>query len=155
MIKKYHIEKWYPPVISLALTAAIFFSNCFEKKLPDLVSQLTDNAISISVTLIGFLLTILTILNSIDTRRMRFLKDMGGYPILMQYLKNAIQLSVILIGFSFLVKYVEHRSGALNVSWKNRNLIDYVYIYFFLHTMLACFRFTSLFVSLLTDREQK
>ena len=55
MIKKYHIEKWYPPVISLALTAAIFFSNCFEKKLPDLVSQLTDNAISISVTLIGFL----------------------------------------------------------------------------------------------------
>jgi hypothetical protein len=155
MIKKFYIEKLYPLVISLALTVTVFCTNCFEKKLPELVSQLSDNAISISVTLIGFLLTILTILNSIDTRRMRFLKDMGGYPILMKYLKTSIQLSVILIGFSFIVKYVEHRNGALAVTWGSRNLIDYIYIFFFLYTMLASFRFTTLFVSLLTDKEPK
>lgn len=73
------------------------------------MDQICDNALSLSVTLHDFFLTILTIINSIESGRMSFVKELGMYPQLLSYLKAAIQANIVLIAVSFLIKYIEHR----------------------------------------------
>ena len=148
---KYYIEKCYPLVLAIIIALAIAIFQIFGKDISILINQLADNSLSISVTLFGFLLTILTIINSIDTRRMKFVREMGGFPRLIIYLRNAISSNLILIAASFLIKYVEHRKGYPELYIQDRNICDYLFLFFFLYAMLASLRFTKIFISLLTD----
>lgn len=147
---KYYYEKWYPLALSLLLLGSIGYFKIFGSGIPILVSQLSDNALSISVTLFGFLLTILTIINSIDTRRMQFVRDMGGFPRLIQYLRQAISSNLALIAGSFIIKYVEHRKYSF-LYFLGCNVLDYLYLFVFVFAMLLSLRFTKIFISLLTD----
>lgn len=148
---KYYLEKYYPLATSILLTIASAYFKIFGEGMPTLINQLADNALSISVTLFGFLLTILTLVNSIDTRRMRFVRDMGGFPRLMTYLRVAIFSNLTLLAASFLVKYIEHRTGFDNLTIKGCNIPDYLFIFLFIFSILTSLRFTHIFISLLTD----
>lgn len=149
---RYFFEKYYPLTISILLTFGSAYFKIFGEGMPTLVNQLADNALSISVTLFGFLLTILTLVNSIDTRRMRFVRDMGGFPRLMTYLRIAIFSNLTLLAASFLVKYIEHRIGFDNLTIKGCNIPDYLFIFLFIFSILTSLRFTHIFISLLTDK---
>jgi len=144
------IEKYYPITISFLATLALVVLNNLFRDLPGLIDKLSDNALGISTTLVGFFLTILTIVNSIDTRRMRFIKSANLFPRLMRYLNHAIKYNVILIAFSFIVKYVEHRNFAILVI-HGRNIVDYFYLFCFMFALLISIRFINIFVHLLTD----
>jgi hypothetical protein len=135
----------------MLLTFAVGFFKLFGDDMSNIINQLADNGLSISVTLFGFLLTILTLVNSIDTRRMRFVREMGKFPQLISYLRNAIVVNLLLLACSFLIKYVEHRTRANWVTLGNCNTVDYLYLFLFLYTILVSFRFTKIFISLLTD----
>lgn len=150
---KYYFERYYPLVFSLVLTFASAYFKIFGNGMPMLVNQLADNALSISVTLFGFLLTILTLVNSIDTRRMRFIRDMGGFKRLMTYLRVAIFSNLTLLAASFLVKYIEHRDGFGHLVVKNCNIPDYLFVFIFIFSVLTSLRFTHIFISLLTDNK--
>ncbi len=144
-------EKCYPIFMAVVLAGVII---CCEKRkvinFSILIGKLSDNALSLSVTFLGFLLTILTIINSIDTRRMRFIRTGGLYPRLLSYLRNAIVLNLFLIAFSFGARYLDYRTIAL-LTVGNYNIIDCLYLWFFCWTLLSSYRFTKIFVSLLSD----
>lgn len=144
----YHIEKYYPLALSIIAIIFIIKYRYLIPKLNELVDEMCNNGLSISVTLTGFFLTILTIINSIDTRRMRFVRQMDGYQRLMSYLRSSINYNIILLAASFLVKYISHRQ-VLNVY--GANIIDNAYIFLFVYTILLSFRFTRIFITLLTD----
>lgn len=146
----YWYESYYPITFSLLILTLIIKFKLFYGNINVVVDKLSDNAISISVTLLGFFLTILTILNSIETRRMIFIKTMGAFPRLLHFLKLAITYNVYLIASSFFVKYIEHRNSLYYYLF-NINLVDYGYLFFVILTMLISLRFTLLFVSLLAD----
>ena len=147
---RYYIEKYYPPVVSFALVTWGWIDFYLFKGFHELMCKIADNALSISVTLLGFFLTILTIINAIDTRRMRFVKQGNKFQDLIGFLRNAITLNLLLIGASFIFKYFDTEKISI-LFIKGRNCIDFGYLFLFLLTMLASFRFTSIFVSLLTD----
>ena len=150
---RYYFEKYYPLAISALLTFGSAYSKIFGDDMPTLINQLADNALSISVTLFGFLLTILTLVNSIDTRRMRFVRDMGGFSRLITYLRVAIFSNLALLAASFLVKYIEHRTGFDHLSVKGCNMPDYLFVFLFIFSILTSLRFTHIFISLLTDKK--
>lgn len=150
---RYYFEKYYPLVISILLTLGSAYFKIFGDGMPTLINQLADNALSISVTLFGFLLTILTLVNSIDTRRMRFVRDMGGFPRLMTYLRVAIFSNLTLLAASFLVKYIEHRTGFDHLTIGGYNMPDYLFVFLFIFSILTSLRFTHIFISLLSDRK--
>lgn len=141
----------------MAFSSLLTFGSAYYKifgiGMPTLINQLADNALSISVTLFGFLLTILTLVNSIDTRRMRFVRDMGGFPRLMTYLRVAIFSNLTLLAASFLVKYIEHRNRPVFLTFNGCNVPDYVFIFLFIFSILTSLRFTHIFISLLTDQK--
>lgn len=147
---KYRLEKYYPYLASLLITAGVVIFYDHIKDFNKLIDQLCDNAISLGVTLVGFFLTILTLVNAIETRRMRFVRDSGMIVRLLKYLKHSIYFNVILIGFSFLTKYVTGR-GDVAFEFYGRNIWDIAYLLVFLITVLVSFRFTHIFVSLLAD----
>ena len=147
---KQKIEKYYPIFLSVLIIVAMVVCKQVINGIPDMVDKLSDQALSISVTFLGFLLTILTIINSIETRRMHFVKSAGKYADLISYLKVSIQTNLALIGLSFITKFFEHRS-VLWLSIMGFNFIDYLYIFFFVFTILVSYRFTKIFVTLLTD----
>ncbi|MCK7556540.1 hypothetical protein MKQ70_16555 [Chitinophaga sedimenti] len=150
---KYIVEKFYPSVISIIVTVVAI---CYKDKFNNtekMIDQMCDNAISLSVTLAGFFLTILTLIKSITSRRMRFVLAGGGTSLLYGYIKSAIQCNILLLLSSFLVKYIEHRKVLLFYI-KGLNYIDTIYIALFIYTILISVRFTQLFISLLTDPDK-
>src|SRR6201996_5066114 len=94
------IERNYPWVLTVFVTFLVFKFSGFIVKFDTLIPALTQSALTISATLLGFLLTILTIINSITTRRMDFVKTGGGYPALLSYLSKAIISNLIVVLFS-------------------------------------------------------
>jgi hypothetical protein len=147
---KYYTEKYYPIAVSVLLTIAWIVFKKDVNNFPGLIDKLSDNSIGLSTTLVGFFLTILTLINSIDTRRMNFVRSAGAYPRLIAYLNQSIRTNVVLIALSFIVKYVEHRS----VPWllfKGYNILDYGFLFLLIVTLLISVRFINIFVSLLAD----
>jgi hypothetical protein len=144
------VERYYPIIFSiLIITGLVFFKNLI-KEPSVLIDKITDNALTISVTLLGFFLTILTIVNSVDTRRMRFIKSDGLYPRLIGFLNDAIKANVFLIAFSFAVKYLDYRHIKF-FCVSGINVIDYAYLFYFIFSLLISYRFTDIFVRLLAD----
>lgn len=147
---RYWFEKYCPFLLSLLLTLALIIFKSHIKDVPALIDKISDNALGLSTTLVGFFLTIMTIINSIETRRMEFIRSRGLYPRLMKYLNESIKFNAVLIALSFVVKYVEHRS----VIWLQLcgyNIVDYSYLFLLNLTLLLSLRFTNIFVSLLSD----
>lgn len=147
--RKYYIEISYPYIAAIIAVGIFIFVDKDKGRAVELVGKLADSAISISVTLVGFFLTILTIINSIESRRMKFVRSGGGMPLLLRYLKNAINSNLLLIAVSFILKYVDCKELAFfNGSEK---WAAYLYLFIFAIATFASLRFTNLFVGLLTD----
>ncbi len=68
------IETYYPFIVSVLVILAIYKFKDYLAKLETLIPQVAQNSLTISGTLLGFLLTILTLINTITTRRMQFVK---------------------------------------------------------------------------------
>ena len=148
---RYYIEKSYPFVLSIIPPILIYYYNLFGTNFCQFIMDLSGNAMSVSVTLFGFLLTILTLINSIDTRRMKIIRDLGAFPRLLGYLKVSIILNLTVLVFSFLVKYAVHNDLNSIFVYKNNNLLYYLFLFIFIYSILASFRFTKLFIDSLTD----
>lgn len=143
-------EKYFPVALSVIVVSILIICNGIFKDLPGLIDKLSDNALGISSTLVGFFLTILTIINAIETRRMQFVQSAGLFPRLLKYLNQSIRANVILIASSFLIKYVEHRAFPW-LHLRGRNVFDYLYLFIFILTLLISIRFINIFVRLLSD----
>lgn len=148
---QYKFEKYYPITVSLLLTICLWLGQNVISDVSGLIDKVSDNAIGLSVTLVGFFLTILTIINSVETRRMDWVRSEGLFPRLIKYLQQSIRFNAILLAFSFFIKYIEHR-------WlfvAGRNILDYIFIFFLVLTLLISLRFTNVFVRLLSDPKTK
>ena len=147
---KYKIERYYPFAVSVVLIICFILFKDDWKDFPALIDKVSDNSIGLSTTLVGFFLTILTLLNSIETRRMQFVRSGGLYPRLIKYLNQAIRFNMFLIALSFIVKYVEHRKEVW-LQLKGYNILDYGFLFDLIFTLLISLRFINIFVRLLAD----
>lgn len=143
----YYYEKYYPIVFSIIITTLFFYFQVKMENIDETVKKLLDSALAICGALLGFLLTILTLINTIETRRMRFVKQSGTFPTLNHYLKVALFLNLLSISIYF-IHPILNSIKAIAV-YKSQCYTCTVFIISF--TWLANIRFTKIFIRLLTD----
>ncbi len=147
----YRVEKYYPLVVSIIISVSFFYIAQDLKDISLMAKNILDTSLTICGTLLGFLLTILTIINSIETRRMRFIRESGNYSTLMGYLKIALTSNIICISSYFIYPIIL----SIGVLGYYKNLIYSVAIFIVSFAWLVNIRFASIFIKLLTDPESK
>ncbi len=140
------IAKIYPYVISLILGGLFYHYQHRFANLEEVIKKTLDAALTICGVLLGFLLTILTIISSVVTRRMQFVKDSGAYPLLNYYLKTALYSNLITISFYFILPFLSTIESTIL-----KDIINAVLVFMISFTWITNIRFSSVFISLMTD----
>lgn len=85
------IERYAPVLVALAATAGayVYLLRLSTADINKVFGSFISSAVTITTTLLGFLLTIYTIFQATTTRRKEFLIQLGQLPILNQYLRSA------------------------------------------------------------------
>lgn len=144
----YKIEKYYPICLSIIITLLIIKFQIYLVDYKLLIPLIAQNSITISGTLLGFLLTILTIINTINTRRMQFVKDSGNFNRLVDFLNVSIKANITVIVSSFLVIFLNRDKVIPCVL----SVIDNLFIFTSLFAIFLTIRFAIIFIELLTDK---
>lgn len=144
---RYFIERYYPFLSALILGVVYLICKNRIEGIDEIIKKLLDTSLSISGTLLGFLLTILTLISTIETRRMRFVKESGHFYLVNKYLRAALFSNIISISIYFLLPIVLSFSQV--AAYKS-----YIYalvIFAVFYAWLANIRFSSIFIQLLVD----
>lgn len=145
------LERYYPLILAIISIVVIYFFQNYITDFSILLPNIIQSSLTIAGTLLGFLLTILTIINTISTRRMQFVKDAGKYPTLVSFLNQAIFANISIIIFCFLFFFLD--SNKINVA--SIKVIDYCFIFIAILNILLTVRFAIIFISLMKDKTPK
>lgn len=104
MVNKLHFERYSPFYLSTLTTATIYFV-CSKGLInpAQLIEKLPGHQITISTTLLGFLLTILTIIQTINNVAIKHLKTISKYETVIKYLNKSIYLNIIAVIFALVL----------------------------------------------------
>jgi len=147
---RYLTERYYPIVLSLLLSILFYEFQDRLEGLEEILKRFLDASLAICGALLGFLLTILTIINTIETRRMRFVRDAGKLPLLNHYLKVALFLNIITITVYFILPIIM----SIKFVCANKIWAHSILIFLISYTWIANIRFSAIFIKLLTDPQQ-
>jgi len=147
---RYYIERYYPLVLSIIVSGLFYTYHSKIDNLEETVKKLLDAALAICGALLGFLLTILTIINTIDTRRMRFVKESGAIRLLNRYLKVALYSNIVSISVYFLTPILFSSCESSDT----RVIIYTCVVLIVSFTWIANIRFSRLFIKLLSDPKE-
>jgi hypothetical protein len=142
---KYYIEKYYPQTV--ALTLAILF-HVFRGQFHDitsLINNLANSTLLVSGTLLGFLLTVITIIRGIDNKPMRFIKQQEGFSLLMQYLRSAIHCNITAISLTIILPF----ANAFNYSLHLSPIINSLHVFITVLAWATSIRFSIIFIRII------
>ncbi len=133
-------ELTYPITISFVVAVTSFI---FSKKYCLDFKGLVNASLNVFGILIGFLITVLTIINSIENSYTRELKKNNSYHLLSVYLKHSIWgcFFSIVVGVSHVLFYKTLISEA-------QNIINSLFILSFVFALLSSYRFIKIFLKL-------
>jgi len=145
-------EKYYPFIFAILFSLALrLYLRPFMPAFDILIPNIANSSLTIAGTLFGFLLTILTIINTISTRRMQFIKDAGYYPKLVSYLNKAILANIAVIGYSFIQFFLKRDK----INLTSLEIFDYIFIFLTVFNILLTTRFAYIFIQLISDTKPK
>lgn len=141
-----NLAKLYPYAIALIFGGLCYHYQHKFENLEEIIKKILDAALTICGVLLGFLLTILTIISSVATRRMQFVKDSGAYPLLNYYLKTALYSNLITISMYFILPFLSSIESAVV-----KDIINSFLVFMISFTWITNIRFSSVFIGLMTD----
>ena len=141
------IEKYWPLTLTILLSLLFVKLSFNHYHIGNAVNEMIDRSLNVSGTLIGFFLTIFTILSTIKTRRMQFIKEAGLYPRVNRYLIGVIIWHLINISFILFAPIV----AKFIHEWYAVKIIQGVMVFTLLFSWSLSIRFVSIFVRLLSD----
>lgn len=134
------IEKNYPFLFSLILS-------CFSLILGEIFCfdflNFYNTSLSIFSILIGFLLTVSTIINTLDNEVVDFIKKSEKYYLFINYLKKAIYSSLNTL--LFVAFYVLLKESFFIIE----KYINAFLIYLITYSFLCCYRFIKIFIKII------
>lgn len=146
----YYLGRIWPLMISIIVVFCFYKLHSKITDINGIMDKLLNTALTVSGTLLGFLLTIVTIITTIDTRRMRFVRQQGqAYTTLQGYLRWAIISNLCTIVVSFMSPV----ASSFEVLKNDTLYIYYVDAFIIVYTLAASVRFTYVFINLLHDKE--
>lgn len=143
----HYVEKYHPFVLAGVLSFLFYKYQGELKNVDKLVADMLSASLVICGTLMGFLLTITTIISAIPSRRMKFVKDSGLFPSLMGYLKIAISLNIFTVSLIIITPFL----NAISAINEHKLLIHSFQVFIVSWAWIASIRFSILFVRLLAD----
>jgi hypothetical protein len=142
------LNKYGPVLLAFLFTYLVYHYHIYITEFETLIPSVTQSCLTIAGTLLGFLLTILTVVSTITTRRMQFIKDAGKFPELISFLHKSILANISIIVFCFFQLFIKR--AAVNVSVLK--FIDYIFIFLALFNIFLTARFVIIFIKLLADK---
>lgn len=148
---KLFFEKYIPLLTSSLATLWIYLYKTKFSNFNQLFDQITTNSLSVSGALVGFFLTILTIIHTINTRRMKFVRDAGLLPRLLWYLNISIISHIIIISIGLFLPIIRQIIVFKGVAFEGKIFV----IFLTFLTWIFSVRFTYYFITLLHDPKPK
>jgi hypothetical protein len=143
------IEKYWPFTVTVLITVLFYKKADSFKELDKLLSKLLESSLTVCGTLLGFLLTITTIISAVNTRRMRWIRDAGYFGTLQKYLNISIILNLLVVFLALIIPFVLSTSVGLRFLI----YIQTVEVFFIIWTLLASARFIQIFIRLLSEND--
>jgi len=145
---KLFIEKYWPYAITLLSITLLYF--LFSREQIEMLTKNTvDKAFTMSGILLGFLLTIITIIGSIETKKMKYVRQTGNYKRLQKYLHHALYSNIALLVISFLMSIID-QSCFIDII---KIILSYILISISVLTLALSIRFTLIIINLLTEEK--
>jgi hypothetical protein len=140
---KKKIEKVYPLGLSILTAICFQFLYCDSKLMLGATGAMAENLITICSTFFGFFLTILTIIESLQTPALKVIRQAKVYPLLLSYLQKAIIVNFIAIPVIIILKVlIEDEGMKSDIFYTARYFVE-IYVF------LISFRFIRLFVKII------
>lgn len=132
-------EKIYPLVLTLGflVTYSLNKKHCF---LAIDLQKLIELSLNLFGVLLGFLITVLTVINSLDNIYTRKLREKESFFFLMNYLKLAIRTNVYMLIFAILYLTIDLDKNWLNI------FFEYLAVFIFGLTLFSTYRFIDIFL---------
>ncbi len=134
------IEKYYPFIISIIISVLCFTYGeilCFD------YNNFYNTSLSIFSILIGFLLTVSTLISTLDNEAITFIKKSEKYYLFIDYLKKSINTSLhslMLVVFFILFK---------ELLFKINNYVNVYLVFYLTFSLLNCYRFIKIFIKII------
>lgn len=146
------IERFGPALFTFIAT---FIMALYVQKLPmntleTMQDKFSNSALSISTSLLGFFLTIYTIIHSVNTERMQDIRSNGAYSRLMEFLRKALYSHAIIIGV--LLLFCLPSLGTM--SWRISGYTIYLWLLFVAAlswSVAVSLRFITIFLKLINE----
>ncbi|MGB0930595.1 MAG: hypothetical protein ACPGVB_07455 [Chitinophagales bacterium] len=139
-------EKYHPFLFAVILTFA-FYKLMPAEDILMRTSKFFDYALRASISLAGFFLAVTTLLHSVESRRVRFVKSSGNFGRIERYLSNTILahfVVVIMIMGSFFI-------SAIGLTPYYLKIVLTLQFFIVSFTMLISLRFVSKFLQIMRD----
>lgn len=133
-------EKYYPAIISMIVSVISYTIGeifCFDYE------NFYNTSLSIFSILIGFLLTVSTIVNTLDNEAIIFIKKSDKYYLFIRYLKKSIYSS--LNSLLIVIFYILIKESITGIS----NYINTFLIFHITLSLLNCYRFIKIFIKII------
>jgi hypothetical protein len=141
------IEKFFPFFTSFLFTILTYFTLSNEQ-IRNITIIVLGKSFIVSGIFLGFLLTIITIIGSISTRKMQFVKQSGNYPRLLNYLTRAFYGNIGLLLVSFFVLTYQEMKISIIIPKSFTMLLLFLSLY----VLLLSIRFSIVFIQLILDK---
>lgn len=143
-------EKYYPMAIAAVVTAA--FAIYIERLKEIDFQNFLNSGLVVFPILLGFLLTVSTLLHTIRNDAMGLIRSAGYYPHLIGYLNSSIKLSFLASLASLLIPPLKNLIfNFLPFSVSLYPIAKLTYIYLVIHALLCCNRFIHLFLRIISS----
>ena len=144
------IEKYYPLVLSILSCFSIFL---IDKELIRVIKfgELINSTLIVFIVLLGFLLTVTTLMHTIDNKKMNALRQTGNYLDLIGYLNKAVYSSLFTSIFSLFKPLFEKFIFFTTIySFDLKLTIKYLFVFLIILSILYTFRFINLFLKIIS-----
>jgi hypothetical protein len=144
------VEKYYPLATSVILTISIFI---IDKGLIRAINfnELINSTLIVFSVLLGFLLTVTTLMHTIDNEKMNALRTTGNYQDLIKYLNKAVYSALLTSIFSLftplLKTFVFFRTS---YHYDLIIIIKYLFVLLIILSVAYTFRFINLFLKIIS-----
>lgn len=102
------IERYWPLALALGITWGVrhYLNTLASAEVSKIFGTFSSASLTVSTTLLGFLLTIYTIFQTITSRRKQFVTQLGQLPLFNQYLVVAVWVllatAILLLSLTFI-----------------------------------------------------
>lgn len=148
------IEQYYPLLLSfVGLVVMYLIDSSFLKRID--FKELIGSTLVVFSVILGFLLTITTLLHTIENKKMLIIKQTETYPRLVDFLKQAVYLSLIISFLSLIIPLFKN----MNVNFKFEPKLfvlcfKYIYLFLLFFTSFCTIRFINIFLSIISDKKK-